>query len=138
MELWKKMSLLHDASSDAVVNPHCDIVKMMTKVFNDIEMHGLVPSSTFNEGWMCPLYKKGERNNAANYRPITVLNTDYKIMTKVLANKLAEVAPSLIHSDQAGFIRGRSIFDQVKLAKLMLDYGRVQGVNGAIVLQVGT
>ena len=113
MELWKKMSALFDINSEAIDNPYCDIVSVLTKVFNDIEEHGIDPLTRFNEGWMCPLYKKGERNNIANYRPITVLNTDYKIMTKAIANKLAEVAPHLIHSDQAGFIKGRSIFDQV-------------------------
>ena len=41
-------------------------------------------------------------------------------------------APS-VHSDQAGFIKGRSIFDQVKLAKLTLDYGKIAKCNGAII-----
>lgn len=133
MELWKRMSSLFDAFSESETNPYCDIVKMLTKVFNDVEYHGISPSAKFNEGWMCPIYKKGERNNAANYRPITVLNTDYKVMTKALANKLAEVAPTLVHRDQAGFIKGRSIYDQVKLAKLTIDYGRILEQNGAIV-----
>ena len=133
MELWKKMSALFDANSEAAVNPYCDIVEMLERVFKDIEEHGICESTRFNEGWMCPIYKKGERNNAANYRPITVLNTDYKIMTKALANKLAEVAPSIIHRDQAGFIKGRSIYDQVKLAKLAIDYGRIMEKNGAII-----
>jgi len=133
MELWKKMSSNFDAFSDAEINPFCDIIKILVKVFNDIETQGITPSTKFNEGWMCPLYKKGERDNIANYRPITVLNTDYKIMTKALANKLAEAAPTLIHRDQAGFIKGRNIYDQVKLAKLMIDYGKIRKQNGAIV-----
>ena len=82
---------------------------------------------------MCPIYKKGDKENIANYRPITVLNSDYKIFTKILSERLADVAPYLIHTDQAGFVKGRSIFDQVKLAKLMLDYGEIKNVRGAIV-----
>jgi len=132
MEMWKKMSDLYDAFSGASANPFCDVVGSLVAVFNDIEEHGIDPSTAFNEGWMCPIYKKGERSNIANYRPITLLNTDYKVMTKAMANKLAEVAPTLIHKDQAGFVRGRSIFDQVKLAKLAVDYGSIMGVNGAI------
>ena len=133
MELWKKLSEKFDACSEAVFNPHCDIVKILTKVFNDISEHGIAPDTDFNEGWLCPIYKKGERTNIANYRPITVLNTDYKVMTKTMANRLAEAAPTLVHRDQAGFIRGRSIHDQVKLAKLTLDYGRINEQNGAII-----
>ena len=133
MELWKKMSTLYNMNSEAIKNPYCNIISVLTKVYNDIKEHGIDPSTKFNEGWMCPLYKKGERNNIANYHPITVLNTDYKIMTKAIANKLAEVAPHLIHHDQAGFIKGRSIFDQVKLAKLILNYRRIAKCNGAII-----
>lgn len=125
--------MLHDLHSNAETNPYCNIIGMLTKTFNDIEKYGISPHTNFNEGWMCPLYKKGERNNITNCRPITILNTDYKIMTKALANKLAEIAPTLIHRDQAGFIRGRNIYDQVKLAKLTLDYGKILKKNGAIV-----
>ena len=133
VELWKKLSSQYDACSRAEQNPHSDVIEILTKVFNDIEKHGIAPTTRVNEGWMCPLYKKGERNNIANYRPITVLNTDYKIMTKALANKLAEIAPDLIHSDQAGFIKGRNIYDQIKLAKLTIDYGNIIEMNGTIV-----
>jgi len=134
MDLWKKMSALWDAFSEMDINPYCNVVRIMVRVFNDIEEFGITPGTRFNEGWMCPIYKKGERDNVANYRPITVLNTDYKTMTKALANKLAEAAPSVIHRDQAGFLKGRSIYDQVKLAKLTIDFGRILERNGALVM----
>jgi hypothetical protein len=82
---------------------------------------------------MCPIYKKKDVRDIANYRPITILNTDYKIFTKALSTKLSEVASKLIHEDQAGFLPGRSIFDQVKLSKLIIDYAEATGNDGIIV-----
>ncbi|KAE9383054.1 hypothetical protein BT96DRAFT_1041062, partial [Gymnopus androsaceus JB14] len=65
-----------------------DIIELMTEVFNDISANGIDEGIGFSDGWMCPLYKKGEKSEIANYRPITLLNTDYKIFTKALAIKL--------------------------------------------------
>lgn len=132
-EMWKKLSDEYGPETEEGNNAKCNIIKVLTRVFNDIEMNGMQPGSGFSDGWMCPIYKKGDKENIANYRPITILNTDYKIFTKALSEKLACVAPDIIHSDQAGFVRGRSIFDQVKLAKLMVDYGETKEVRGAIV-----
>ena len=132
-ELWKKLNDEYDPETDEASNTICDIIEVLMRVYNDIETHGVQPGSGFNDGWMCPIYKKGDKENIANYRPITVLNTDYKIFTKVLSERLANVAPDLIHNNQVGFVKGRSIFDQVKLAKLMIDYGEIKEVSGAIV-----
>jgi hypothetical protein len=55
---------------------------------------------------MCPLYKKREMAEISNYRPIIVLNTDYKIMTRVLTTRLMKAVPNLIHADQAGIMHG--------------------------------
>jgi len=114
-------------------DPDPDIIKSLTKVYLDIETHGVHPDSAFAEGWMCPLYKKNDKREIGNYRPITLLNTDYKIYTKSLAIKLAEVAHHAIHPNQAGFMPGRSIFDQVKLARMMVHYAEVTEENGLIV-----
>ena len=82
---------------------------------------------------MCPIYKKKEADNIANYRPITVLNTDYKILTKAITTRFTEIAPGIIHPDQAGFIRGRSIFDQIDQIATTINYVRLKEINGAIV-----
>jgi hypothetical protein len=55
---------------------------------------------------MTLLHKKKDKQKIENYRPITLLNTDYKTMTRAIAKKLGKVAPFLIHPDQAGFVPG--------------------------------
>ncbi|KAJ3971322.1 hypothetical protein EV361DRAFT_800304, partial [Lentinula raphanica] len=65
-----------------------DIIDALQRVYNDIELNGMAPNTNFSESWLCPLYKKNDRACMANYRPISLLNTDYKIMTKALTLKL--------------------------------------------------
>ena len=50
-----------------------------------------------------------------NWRPISLLTTDYKIATKAIAARIAKVLPSLIHGDQTGYIKGRFIGQNVRL-----------------------
>ena len=66
------------------------------------------------------LYKKGPRENIRNWRPISLLNVDYKILSKVFAERLKKVLPYIIHSDQKGCIAGRNIGENVRLIEDLL------------------
>ena len=44
-----------------------------------------------------------------NWRPISLLNNDYKIVTKALALRLEKVLPMIISSNQTGYVKGRYI-----------------------------
>ena len=83
-----------------------NIVKVLTVLYRDIQQNGVDENSDFSMGWMCPIFKKKDPSDISNYRPITLLNTDYKTLTKVLALQLLEHIPNLIHPDQAGFMNG--------------------------------
>lgn len=133
-EFWKIMHGEHCKSKKLTpLEKTFDAVGVLTAVYNDIKTNGVATGSNFATGWMCPLYKKKDKRNIANYRPITLLNTDYKIFTKALASKLSIVVHKIIHKAQAGFIPGRSIFDQVRLTSLMLRYAEATKENGMII-----
>ena len=131
-EVWKTLDSKHIADSK-MNRPSFDIVKCLCTVYNEIQTHGTDPKLGFSEGWMCPIYKKKDRTKIENYRPITLLNMDYKIMTKALATQLAPQACNLLHPDQTGFVPNRSILDPIRLAESMCAYADYMEENGAIV-----
>ena len=60
------------------------------------------------------LHKKGDVNLLKNYRPISLTNVDYRILGQVLANRLHKVLPTLISPDQAGYVKGRYIGNNIR------------------------
>lgn len=56
-----------------------------------------------------------------NYRPIALLNSDYTIFPKILANRLSLLLPSLIHRNQVGFIPTRHAGDNTRRIIDLID-----------------
>ena len=69
----------------------------------------LTPSQ--REALITCIYKKGPREEMKNWRPISLLNTDYKILTKTLTNRLISSLPDVIHDNQAAAVPNRSIIN---------------------------
>jgi hypothetical protein len=60
--------------------------------------------------------KEGDKTSLRNWRPITLLGTVYKCIAKLLARRLQPWLTQLIRPNQTGFMKGRSIIDNVFLA----------------------
>eukprot|EP00745_Piridium_sociabile_P004690 TRINITY_DN128253_c0_g1_i4.p1 TRINITY_DN128253_c0_g1~~TRINITY_DN128253_c0_g1_i4.p1 ORF type:complete len:143 (+),score=10.78 TRINITY_DN128253_c0_g1_i4:15-443(+) len=74
-----------------------------------------------------------DRNDLANYRPITLTNTDYKIYTKALAIRIQQVTKQIIHDDQIGFIKGRNITSHLRLIDDLTSYLNEKDQTGALI-----
>ena len=76
------------------------------------------------------LYKKGDKSRLDNWRPISLLNYDYKIAASVIAQRLQKVIPTLISDDQVGYIKGRSITENVRLIEDIFYYVKNHAYEG--------
>ena len=67
-----------------------------------------------------------------NWRPISLLNCDYKIATKAIANRIKKVIPNVINQDQTGFIKGRFIGENIRLIDSLIKYSVDRNIPGLL------
>ena len=68
-------------------------------------------------------FKKGDRLDAGNWRPITLLNVDYKLASCVIAGRLLKVIHLVVNKDQTCGVPGRFIGENVALLRDVIEYG---------------
>ena len=76
--------------------------------------------------------KDAELYYIKNWRLITLLNTDYKIAAKALANRIKSVLPSIINNDQTGFMKNRFIGENIRLIDCIIQYAAKENIPGLL------
>ena len=77
-------------------------------------------------------FKKGDRLDPRNWRPITLLNVDYKLASRVIAGRLLKVIHLVVNKDQTCGVPGRFIGENVALLRDVVDYASSSGAPIAI------
>jgi hypothetical protein len=66
--------------------------------------------------------KSGDKAKLSNWRPITLLGSTYKVLAKVLAERIKAALTHIIRPNQTGFVEGRSIINNTFMAQEALDW----------------
>lgn len=95
-------------------------------------VNGYLPT-TMTQGLMTLIPKSNKDTSFLDtWRPITLLNKDYKIFTLLLAKRLKKVLDSIIVETQSGFMSKRHITNNIRLVLDVLDYPEIIHDNAFI------
>eukprot|EP00798_Chlamydomonas_sp_ICE-L_P015786 gene15786-biopygen24812 len=104
---------------------------LLCRLYSAMGTKGLLPPE-FLEGSLIILGKGGDKLDAGNYRPITLVNTDYRILAKVLANRLGTVMNRIISPEQSAFLPCRQIGDAILFLQLLPELLKAQNKSGVL------
>ncbi|XP_053083736.1 uncharacterized protein LOC128317158 [Pangasianodon hypophthalmus] len=112
-ELWKALQGMELGKAPGMDGLPVDVYKSfwselgedLLEVLNDSLAGGLLPLSC-RRAVLTLLPKKGDLTDIKCWRPVSLLCSDYKLLSKVLANRLAEVMDKVIHPDQTYCVPG--------------------------------
>jgi hypothetical protein len=95
---------------------HKTIYELCKRIWNEEKL-----PEEWNKAIVIPLYKKGDKMSCNNYRGISLLNTAYKVFSKVLLGRLEPLAEECIGSYQCGFRKGKSTIDQLATIEQLME-----------------
>ncbi|MDV3193946.1 MAG: reverse transcriptase domain-containing protein [Sweet potato little leaf phytoplasma] len=93
---------------------HFDFIIILL-IYQEFFENDIVNKRT-NETYICLIPKKKNASKVRDFRSISLVASLYKIIAKVLADRLKDILPSTISDCQATFIQGRQILDAILTA----------------------
>jgi hypothetical protein len=110
---------------------HFDVYKAVLEFFQN----GWLPPD-FNANTLVLIPKIPNADMIEHYRPIALANFKFKIISKVLADRLAEILPFIISKEQRGFVKGRNIKDYIALASEAINVLDKKTFGGNLALKI--
>ena len=77
--------------------------------------------------------KDKDVNYIKNWRPLTLLNTDYKIVAKTLSQRLKVKLLKIVNTDQTGFLKGRFIGENIRLILDTMEYAGAENIPALLI-----
>ena len=97
------------------------LVPKLTAVYN-YSYTSVMLSLSQCQGVITLVFKKGDRTRPSQWHPISLLTTDYGILTKALASRLTSVLHTIIHTNQTARIPTHTINDNISLLRDAITY----------------
>lgn len=104
----------------------------LLRVFNSIEQKKEM-SRSMKCGIISLIYKKGDKRHLKNWRPISLLNVDYKILAKIFSNRLKQVIPYIVNEFQTCSVPGRTIHDNIANIRDVIDIIESENEEGYVI-----
>ncbi|XP_075700942.1 uncharacterized protein LOC142665212 [Rhinoderma darwinii] len=109
------------------IEVHCKYAEHVVPGMHSMFTHSLEMASlpeSLNDATIVVLLKSDKDPlDCGSYRPISLLNSDYKVLTKILATRLNSVIHTIIHPDQTGFMPGKSTSDNIRRIQVVTQVG---------------
>ena len=100
------------------------------RMIKDTSQRGLLPIST-RTSVLSTLYKAECKKQLTNYRPLSLTNTDYKLITFLFANRVNNVISSIINLDQVAYIKDRYIGTSIRNIMDLFEFCENNDIPGA-------
>ena len=105
-----------------------DLLRMLNTLWETADL-----PKEMSEARVASLYKKGDPSKQENYRPISLLNSFYKLLAAVIKTRLEDGLENTIASTQFGFRKGKSTSQAMYIARRIQEYAERAGLPGTMI-----